>query len=124
MTQTLHVVMGTTGEYSDRSEWPVKAFVDEAKAQRFVLEVDEWIRVNGLAMSDSPNANPHPDAAARGMVNPFDPNMSFDYTGTDYYIMSVALDDDVRQDIAATVVEDVEAGRLPKRALALDGKLT
>ena len=34
--ETVWVVMGTTGEYSDRNEWPVRAFFDEAAAQEHI----------------------------------------------------------------------------------------
>lgn len=120
MTQTLHVVMGTTGEYSDRREWPVRAFLSDAQAEEFVAVADAWLREHKLHSDHDGDLAGYFEGA---IPCPFDSAFSVDYTGTSYYIMPVPLDDDVRQDIAATVVEDVEAGRLPKRALALDGKL-
>ena len=34
----IYVVMGTTGEYSDKTEWPVKAFFDLSKAEDVVVK--------------------------------------------------------------------------------------
>jgi hypothetical protein len=34
------VVYGSTGEYSDRSEWAIAVFLDEAKARELVAEMD------------------------------------------------------------------------------------
>lgn len=36
---TIYVVMGQTGEYSDYSQWPVKAFKILEKAQEFITAV-------------------------------------------------------------------------------------
>lgn len=36
---TLYVVMGSSGEYSDRSEWMVAAYADQPKAQEHVARV-------------------------------------------------------------------------------------
>jgi hypothetical protein len=83
------VVMGTTGEYSDRSEWPVKAFRDQEVAERFALaakvRADE-IEATRDALQASGEWN---NAADQALVetNELDPDMSMDYTGTDYYAM-------------------------------------
>lgn len=34
----IYAVFGVAGEYSDRTEWPVKAFRDEARADQFALD--------------------------------------------------------------------------------------
>lgn len=45
----VYVVMGETGEYSDRRDWPVCAYVDdEPAAQAHVLRAEEWLRVNNV----------------------------------------------------------------------------
>lgn len=107
---TLYVVMGETGEYSDRSEWPIRAFVDKAKAETFVRGGDDFLRANG-AHYDSPHAPGHslPE-------NPWGIS-GCDYTGARLYMMEVELDDEVRQEIAASVIE---AG---PRVVALSGKI-
>lgn len=50
MENKIYVVMGTTGEYSDRSEWPVIAYFDEEKAKQHVtLARQEAKRILHLA---------------------------------------------------------------------------
>jgi hypothetical protein len=44
---TLYVVMGSEGEYSDRSTWPVRAFIDQAKATAHVVKAT--CRANEIA---------------------------------------------------------------------------
>lgn len=41
---TIYVVMGSHGEYSDRSEWMVAAYPDEQKAQEHVRSVEAALR--------------------------------------------------------------------------------
>jgi len=50
MENKIYVVMGTTGEYSDRSEWLVIAYFDEEKAKQHVtLARQEAKRILHLA---------------------------------------------------------------------------
>lgn len=42
--RTIFLVWGTRGEYSDRSEWPVAAYDDEASAQAAVAALKEAAR--------------------------------------------------------------------------------
>ena len=125
MTQTLYVVMGTEGEYSDRTEWPVRAFVDPLRAADHVVKATA--RANEIVAQPSLYCTYTNDPA---YVNEFDPTggrpssyeAPFFVDGDDrggrvrYYVMDVPLDDDVRDAIAATVV--IERGR---RAIALGG---
>lgn len=114
--RTLHVVMGTTGEYSDREEWPVRAFLDEAAARLFVARAEAWLRARNLhagAGSDIWDDRTEADAS------PFDAGLQVSYTGTRYYLMGVPLDDDVQRAIAAVVTVD----RAARRAIALTGAL-
>lgn len=41
---TIYVVRGSTGEYSDRTEWPVCAFTESWKAERFVAQIEVELR--------------------------------------------------------------------------------
>lgn len=44
----IYAVFGVAGEYSDRTEWPVRAFRDEAKADSFCLDcIKEVKRLSG-----------------------------------------------------------------------------
>lgn len=81
----IFVVMGTTGEYSDRNEWPVKAFKLKDSAEAFVLEcskIAKEIKAKYKSSYSVP-ANSHP----------LDPGFQSDYTGTEYFIYNVKLED-------------------------------
>lgn len=82
----IYIVMGTTGEYSDRSEWPVKAFYCEKVAQDLVVAATRKAKELEVIR----NSVSRYDAPKRGS-NEFDPNMQMDYTGIDYYIMETEL---------------------------------
>lgn len=49
MAEKIYVVMGTSGEYSDRTEWPIVAYMSEERAKQKVLELDEKERQRVLA---------------------------------------------------------------------------
>lgn len=87
----IFVVMGSTGEYSDRHEWAILAYTDETLAQTHVQLAEAWDRENGLTWSRL--------AWERriDLVSPYDPAYSRDYTGTSYYIVAVPLADAVPQ---------------------------
>jgi len=89
------MVEGSTGEYSDHREWPVKAFRDKAKAERLVVEAQA--RANEIANNQSEfdwsqwydmEEKRHPLT-----VNEFDPNMQVD-SGTHYTCYAVELVED------------------------------
>jgi len=83
----LYVVMGSTGEYSDHSEWLVYAFENEDDAkwwvERATEKANEWKNVRNSRHMDPP-----------GGWNPYDPHMHMDYTGTNYYIEEVEMLED------------------------------
>lgn len=81
----IYIVMGTTGEYSGRNEWPVKAYRDSRLAESHVTNATELakiIEVQYLRYDDTPLD-----------TNPYDPHMQMRYTGTSYFIMEVELDE-------------------------------
>lgn len=83
----VHIVMGESGEYSDRREWPVLAYLDKDAAIAHVQRAEEWLLENDLSMA-SPTVR---YTYERGPSNPHDSQMSIDYTGVRYYVMSVLL---------------------------------
>ena len=84
----IFVVFGTTGEYSDRTEWLVDArhTNEAAKARVFFLED----KMRALGAVGSEYFKMRGDAALEAMKE-FDPHFSMDYTGTSYYYSSVEL---------------------------------
>jgi hypothetical protein len=79
----IYVVMGTAGEYSDRREWPVAAFTDDAVAAELVANASrEAKRIH------ESSASRYIDDEAKWR-NPFDPTCTVDYTCPRYFIMKV-----------------------------------
>jgi hypothetical protein len=91
----IYVVSGSTGEYSDRTDWMVRAYADEETAKAIVLEYTtkaKEIEVRCRLPKDDPQYInkyqgwrpefkwPHPD-----------PGFQMDYTGTDYFYGEIEL---------------------------------
>jgi hypothetical protein len=84
----IYIVMGTTGEYSDRSEWSVVAFKDKEMAKKHVTLATEQANEIYKTMIDGIydfDALP---------INPYDPKMKMDYSGTSYFINETILVED------------------------------
>jgi len=86
---TIYVVYGSTGEYPDHEEWPVRAFMEKRKAEWFVLKADERAaeiaersRRGRMIMYNSDT----------GEKSEYDPSLRIDYTGTNYAIWEVELE--------------------------------
>lgn len=101
MSQTIWVVMGSTGEYSDRSEWLVVAFPDEAQAKRHADAATERALAfkntkceHGERMMNECDECGRPftydSAPTRAWMGELDPiAMRMDYTGSDYVALPV-----------------------------------
>ena len=50
---TIYIVVGESGDYSDHTEWFVKAFECEADAVAIVARLTEWVRENGEMLRHS-----------------------------------------------------------------------
>lgn len=80
------IVMGTTGEYSDRREWPVLAYLDRARAE-------ERVRLASQRASEILVLSGEDWEARESAINEHDPDAGeMDYTGTRYYLMAVELE--------------------------------
>lgn len=110
--QFLYIVMGSTGEWSDRTEWAVLAFIDEEKAQAHVELATARANEIHQAQSRARRTGVDDDSSAQ---NEYDPHMGMDYNGTRYYVLSVPLSlsaNEAPQDVPAdapdfwTVVRD------------------
>lgn len=80
--QTIYVVQGATGEYSDHLEWPVRAFLSEEKAKAHVVALAAWCDEHQCG-ENAPGTYEARDAA-RDKGHPLDPRFRCDYTGTRY----------------------------------------
>ena len=79
----IFVVMGSTGEYSDRTEWPVLAYTDEDLAKEHVVNADR--RAKEIYATRKTRYG-----VEKG-INEFDPDMDMNYTGTSYFLYTVDL---------------------------------
>jgi hypothetical protein len=89
-------VRGTTGEYSDRTEWSVCAFDEEWKAQRFVEQIETEIRKIEAAGIELYGIHSALHMALAEQIKRFDPALSrIDYTGVRYWVESVDVLDGI-----------------------------
>jgi len=91
------IVFGSTGEYSDRREWPVRGFIDKARAEAFEFAATRWARdhskrLKGHECDDCYSAAKNFRQCGEDEKSPHDPDYSRDYTGTDYYTVEVEVE--------------------------------
>lgn len=86
----IYIVMGTTGEYSERSEWPVCAYTDQQQAQKHAADASAVAREE-LVKCEADGAYYDAFDERRATVNPYDPNMDLNYNGTSYFLYEVEL---------------------------------
>jgi hypothetical protein len=91
----IYVVRGSTGEYSDRTEWPVCAFDEQWKAERFVLQIETEIRKVESAGIEPYRMGTGAIHALLDQIRKFDPNARLDYTGLTYWVESVEVLDGI-----------------------------
>jgi len=80
----IYTVMGTTGEYSDRCEWPVVSYTNENLAKEHVIKAEkrakEWEATRKSTFDEPPLG-----------WSKYDPDFDMDYTNTSYYIIETEL---------------------------------
>lgn len=86
----VYIVCGSTGEWSDRTEWLVFAFKSEAEAIAHVNACKDTLqrfdqRNRGYQRQEGERV------ALEEAMLPLDPNFYEDYTGTHYFIRQVEL---------------------------------
>lgn len=86
MNITIYVVFGATGEYSDRTEWMVQAFMKEELAQALVLNATT--RANEVEVCRNSGAEYEDQYDESSM---WDPKFRMYYNGTRYYYKPVEL---------------------------------
>jgi len=110
------IVFGQTGEYSDHSTWPVRGFLDKARAEAFEFDLTKAAKAfhdenqarrkafrhecrdNAASELSGPGADRfYKELAAwrapvEAELKKRDPDFSYDYTGTDYYTVEVEVE--------------------------------
>ena len=82
----LYLVIGHTGEYSDRQQWVVCAYLDENKAKHHAEKAGEYARIEFEKLESKYRGDLIPE-------NPWDAKMMIDYTGTSYKLETTELID-------------------------------
>ena len=77
----IYIVFGTSGEYSDRSEWAVAAYEVEANAEAHVTAAKKWLQENVNLWEIDWNNLPE---------NPYDPYMRLD-GGCEWFVYDTEL---------------------------------
>ena len=88
MVEKIWVVLGTTGEYSERSEWVVDAWRSEAEAQDRVEFLKSRMHELGIGAYDRYGTKYE---AACVEMRKEDACFSNDYTGTEWYVSATEL---------------------------------
>ena len=89
MSKTIYLLTGTSGEYSDRSDWNVRAFVAKKGAEALKTRLEEMENRRRALRSDGDY-----DAAEalEEEVKILDPNNSSFWSSTDYAIEEIQLE--------------------------------
>jgi hypothetical protein len=85
---TIYLVTARTGEYSDRHEWPVRAFADGKEARVFAASLIKWARANSVHTSQEGGMPDYHDREKIGDKCPAGP-CGIDYTGIDWTVTEV-----------------------------------
>lgn len=84
----IHVIQFDTGEYSDRTERIVAAYIDKEAAERHLGRLNDWLRER--ALGDDNEVASYEDR--QNLYCPFDPELDdVDYTGARYTLFAVPL---------------------------------
>lgn len=101
MSKTIYVVQGSTGEYSDRTDWIVCAFEDKEQAATYEQDLtDLSVKYANRSKSLTPvksyllTYSDPSDFESKVMfqqLKELDPKFEMDYTGTYYTVTEVEL---------------------------------
>jgi len=92
----IYVVMGSTGEYSDRTEWAACAFDEEWKAQRFVSQIEtEFRKLEAAGIEIYRSGNWALREALMDQLKKFDPHCDVIDDVPSYWIEPIELLDGI-----------------------------
>lgn len=89
--EKIWIVEGSTGEYSDRTDWKVCAFRDEAKAKSLVAELTILASATEAHCDVNGNRYTFEDTKPGMVWKAKDPSAQLDYTGSSYYVYEIGL---------------------------------
>lgn len=85
--KTIYVVLGSSGEYSDRMEWLIKAYNSEEAAQEHVTAADTRFREWEATKPE------HLYKIPPNWMGNLDPNCFSDYAGNHYWYTKTELEE-------------------------------
>jgi hypothetical protein len=77
--QQVFIVIGSTGEYDDHTEWTVAAYATEIEATWHARKAEMWADANAEQFREH-------SCSCSPLVNPYDEDMQMDYSGTSYSV--------------------------------------
>lgn len=80
----IHIVFGSTGEYSDHHTWMVRAFLDKRTATSFAKKCQGIVDTENFDYWQFKHSK---------WKHPLDKNFHLDYTGTSYSVSSIPLEE-------------------------------
>lgn len=89
MHNPIFLIEGHTGEYSDKSQWAVRAFTRRDDAKKFIERLEAKMKTLGFDSKESRWSEAH--QAKITEMRKLDLNFDYDYTGTYYYITEIGL---------------------------------
>ena len=95
----VYIVIGLTGEYSDKYEWLVKGFISKDKAKSFQSKctefAEEYEKFLATESYDDLSYTEKTDMQQAQISNSPDEYFTRDYTGTFYNISEVEVEEEV-----------------------------
>lgn len=94
---TIYVLQGSCGEYSDRTDWIVRAYLDKAKADADSAKAfDEGCAYERAPLDEDlkysfTDEEKNEEMRIRQECLTVDPAAQFDYTGTTYWVVECEL---------------------------------
>lgn len=85
------IVNGTSGDYDDRYDWPVGAFLEEKKAYEWCKSANELLKTFKLHMNEFCGLKQEERQYFEQEFKKMDPSINLSYTGVEYYISFVDL---------------------------------
>jgi hypothetical protein len=96
----IYILYGQTGEYSDRTDWFVAAYMSKIEAVKHEKLCEAWCHKSGCSYRKNYGSRIERDLLEG--KNPYDPGMKVDYTGVQYCILPVPLFERAPEDLEST----------------------
>lgn len=107
MNQYVYIIVGTTGEFSNREEWYVNAYLNEDTAKERIIELEHLMRVYGYNPTLPIDYKMHEKLIENMQKDPNgDNNFRIESIETNYYYLIVELK--TREHLMLTQTEENE----------------